>query len=230
MPTTTNNINTQYINEYINEAVVKKFISLIPYGFVKGKGKPEPGKMCIEAALCYSMGLPHNDDPPCVGSSVREYKISLNDCDWESNIIRAKTMAPLGIAQLGSNTLNQDIFKQLIFKYTNTDIIVKSFDWISKDKRNTKYEKLKKFVLKNCEDLTKLKEKFEDYYNYYHYHDYYNYYNYYYNNYHNYYSYYHNYDYNCNLQKVLKLSVDVALKVLKEMKSPGCEFLHLLEE
>jgi hypothetical protein len=46
--------------------------------------------MCVEAAVCYALGLPHSDNPPCVGYAVRQYKIRLNDSNWSSNEARAK--------------------------------------------------------------------------------------------------------------------------------------------
>ena len=58
--------------------------------------------MCVEAAVCYALGLPHGDDPGCVAASVRLLKINLNDKQWESNDSRAKGLRRLGLAQLGS--------------------------------------------------------------------------------------------------------------------------------
>jgi hypothetical protein len=90
-------------------------------GLVKGLGVQEPGKMCIEAAVCYAYGLPHSDNPPCVGSAVRSFKISLNDADWSSEQARSKGMIKIAIAQLGSNEINQVEFaKKLTVKTINT--------------------------------------------------------------------------------------------------------------
>jgi hypothetical protein len=141
-----------------NKKVAQKFIKLSKHGFIVGKGIQEPGKMCIEAALCCAMGLPHSDAPPCVDPDVRSYKIGLNDMPWESNLIRAKAMAPLGLAQLGSDILKKGAFKKLIFCYTQTDIIYPSLDWIPQDKRTAEHEELKEFV-KNCFDIQLLLQR-----------------------------------------------------------------------
>ena len=71
-------------------------------GLVKGVGKPVPGQMCVEAAVCYALGQPHGDDPECVAPSVRAFKIALNDSDWPSEQARADGMMEIGIAQLGT--------------------------------------------------------------------------------------------------------------------------------
>jgi hypothetical protein len=59
--------------------------------------------MCIEAALCAALDLPHGDDPECVAPSVRLYKIALNDSTWSSPQARAAGLRNLGLAQLGSS-------------------------------------------------------------------------------------------------------------------------------
>jgi hypothetical protein len=71
-------------------------------GLVKGVGVAEPGKMCVEAAVCYALGLPHGDDPGCVSSALRRLKIRLNDSNWSSDTARAKGLRRLALAQLGS--------------------------------------------------------------------------------------------------------------------------------
>jgi len=207
-----------------DENTVKKFLEFARYGFVKGKGKPEPGECCIEVALCYALGYTKiNDQPECVDSEVIEFKISLNDCNWNDNLTRAKWMAPLGIAQLGSKNVVKG-FKARFKELEKEEIIIPSFDWIPEDKRVPEHEELKEF-LKKENDNKKLKEKFKNYY-YYNYYYYYYYYNY------NYYYYYDNYYYNYNdfLQKILIASTQLGLKVLKELKSPGCKYLYLLDD
>ncbi len=213
-----------------NKKTVQKFLELIKPGLTKGKGNGsgQPGTYCIEVALNIALGGSSiSDNPPCVGEEVRNYKIGLNDCSWESDLIRAQTMAPIGIAQLGSDTLDQKEFKRLIFKHTQTDIVTISFDWIPDEKRIPEHKELQEFIRTEF-DIEKLNQKFYPYNNYYYYNYYYYYYHYY-NNYNNnyYYKFYYN---NYYLQKVLKLSVDVCLKVLKEMKSPGCKYLYLLDQ
>jgi hypothetical protein len=71
-------------------------------GLVRGKGEPVPGQMCVEAAVCYAMGLPHGDDPACVSPALRRLKIALNDSAWSSPQARAAGLRRLAVAQLGS--------------------------------------------------------------------------------------------------------------------------------
>ena len=85
-----------------------------PDGLTSGKGKPIPGQLCIEAAVCLALGLPHDDNPPCVGDAVRSFKIQLNDCNWSTNQARAKGMRKLAVAQLGSDTIDQKEFAKLL--------------------------------------------------------------------------------------------------------------------
>jgi hypothetical protein len=80
----------------------EKIIELLGRGLTKGMGRPEPGKMCVEAAVCYAMGLPHSDAPVCVSWAIRAFKIRLNDAPWSSNKARATGMKRLAIAQLNS--------------------------------------------------------------------------------------------------------------------------------
>ncbi len=86
----------------INLDIAKKVLETVDAGLVQGMGKPIPGKMCVEAAVCYAMGLPHSDEPTCVSPAIRQLKIKLNDSNWSSNEARAKGMRRLALAQLGS--------------------------------------------------------------------------------------------------------------------------------
>lgn len=86
----------------IAEDKVKHLITVIDQGLTAGKGNPEPGRMCVEAAVCYALGLPHGDDPGCVAESLRYLQIRLNDSGWSSNEARSKGLRRLAVAQLGS--------------------------------------------------------------------------------------------------------------------------------
>jgi hypothetical protein len=86
--------------------IARKLVKVLAKGLTFGLGEQKPGAMCVEAAVCYAMGLPHGDDPPCVHSWVRNDKIGLNDEDWSSNRTRAEGLREVAIAQLGSNTIN----------------------------------------------------------------------------------------------------------------------------
>jgi hypothetical protein len=86
----------------INKALARKVLKVVDAGLVNGMGVPEPGKMCVEAAVCYAMGLPHSDKPTCVAPALRDLKIRLNDARWSCDEARTKGLRRLAIAQLGS--------------------------------------------------------------------------------------------------------------------------------
>src|SRR5690348_10965698 len=94
----------------LNKEIATKVLSVVDAGLVRGVGKPVPGKMCVEAAVNFALGLPHSDEPPCVGYAVRSFKIALNDSNWSSDAARTKGMRKLAIAQLGSNEIDQGAF------------------------------------------------------------------------------------------------------------------------
>ena len=68
----------------ITRAVARKVLQVVDAGLVSGVGKPKPGEMCVEAAVCLALGLPHGDDPQCVSRALRSLKIRLNDSRWSS--------------------------------------------------------------------------------------------------------------------------------------------------
>jgi hypothetical protein len=86
----------------ITEAIARKVVEVVDAGLVNGKGKPIPGQMCVEAAVCFAMGLPHGDNPACVSPALRRLKIALNDRAWSSPQARAQGLRRLAVAQLGS--------------------------------------------------------------------------------------------------------------------------------
>ena len=102
----------------VNVEIAQKVIDAVKPGLVKGLGEQIPGQMCVEAAVCFAYGLPHSDEPPCVGFHVRSLKIRLNDSNWESNQSRAKGMLRLSVAQLGSDQIDQDEFRKIVQKMT----------------------------------------------------------------------------------------------------------------
>lgn len=63
--------------------IAKKVLATVDAGLVQGVGQPAPGQMCVEAAVCFALGLPHGDNPPCVAPAVRALKIRLNDAAWK---------------------------------------------------------------------------------------------------------------------------------------------------
>lgn len=83
--------------------LVPKIDAIFSRGLCQGIGH-QGEQVCVEAAICEAMGLPHNDDPPCVAKEVRAYKIGLNDCSWSSPAARAAGLRDLAIAQLGTES------------------------------------------------------------------------------------------------------------------------------
>jgi hypothetical protein len=86
----------------ITRAIAEKVRDTVNAGLVKGVGKPVAGQMCVEAAVCYALGLPHGDNPGCVSPALRSIKITLNDKAWSSPQARAEGLLRLAVAQLGS--------------------------------------------------------------------------------------------------------------------------------
>ena len=86
---------------------VTEFDRILSKGLSKGMGDRD-SQVCIEAAICQVIGLPHGDDPGCVADSVRAFKIRLNDSPWSSPKARADGLRDLGLAQLGSKGVVDD--------------------------------------------------------------------------------------------------------------------------
>jgi hypothetical protein len=103
----------------VNTFDVTKYDSILQLGLSHGMGE-QGGQMCIEAAICYTLGLPHSDDPRCVAKSVRAFKIRLNDKKWSSPQARAKGLRDLGLAQLGSLGIVND--KEFVTKLAEKTI------------------------------------------------------------------------------------------------------------
>ena len=98
--------------------VIKKFDRILSRGLCAGVGSPD-GQMCIEAAICVSLGLPFGDNPSCVERAVRFFKIRLNDSNrWVSAESRARGLRDLGIAQIGSKGVvdGSEFSKRLVEK------------------------------------------------------------------------------------------------------------------
>lgn len=92
----------------INAAIASRVLEVVDKGLSLGMGKPEPGHMCVEAAVCYAMGEPHSDQPKCVLTAIRSLKIGMNDHGiWDTsprdaNKVRAEALRRVAIAQLGT--------------------------------------------------------------------------------------------------------------------------------
>lgn len=116
-------MNATVDSPMVSETLARKVLETVDAGLVSGLGKAKPGSMCVEAAVCYAMGLPHSDRPTCVGEAVRRFKIRLNDSRWSSNGARTAGMRKLAIAQLGSNTIGQKAFAKIVVEQTIRQIV-----------------------------------------------------------------------------------------------------------
>ncbi len=113
--------------------VIKKFDAILERGLSKGLGD-RFGQMCVEAAICAAMDLPHDDKPNCVELYVRKFKISLNDQAWSSPQARAVGLRDLGIAQIGSaDTIDGKEFLKRLAEKTIKILIPTLFREIFKD-------------------------------------------------------------------------------------------------
>jgi len=102
----------------------QRVVKVLSFGLSCGLGRPRKGQMCVEAAVNYAMGLPHNDKPDCVHPDVRDFKIQLNDLKWSSKQARAQGLKRVAIAQLGSDMLDGDDFNELLSKLLFTEILL----------------------------------------------------------------------------------------------------------
>jgi hypothetical protein len=112
---------------------VKKYNEILDRGLSMGMGNPE-SNVCIEAAICQVLNLPHGDDPGCVINSARQFNLRLNDSNWSSLQARAKGLHDLGLAQLGSLGVVNDVeFSKKISEKTIRILIPKLFREIFKN-------------------------------------------------------------------------------------------------
>jgi len=135
----------------INQELVNKIDSLLDKGVTCGFSEdPKPGSMCLEQVICYALGERVTDKPSCVGYEVRDFVILLNDKAWSSPSARAEGMRELAIAQLGSNSLNQYEFREkLCFA-----VITKLLPAMVRDLGEDKWEK----EIKSLEESKSLEE------------------------------------------------------------------------
>jgi len=121
----------------ITKATARRVLEVVDAGLVKGLGRPIPGYMCVEAAVCYAMGLPHSDEPACVSPALRSLKIRLNDANWSSNEARAAGMRKLAILQLGtSENFDEKEFARRVVLFTCNVIVADLFDTFEWGKRH----------------------------------------------------------------------------------------------
>ena len=133
----------------INKALATKVLKVVDKGLTSGQGEPTPGRMCVEAAVNFALGLPHGDEPPCVGLAVRDFKIELNDCHWSSHKARAKGLREIAVAQLGSVDINQNQFKKKLFDQLKPKLVEFA---ISKTKNNPTAAEVMGFMMEKIRE------------------------------------------------------------------------------
>ena len=109
----------------ITREMAARVREVVDAGLSAGLGVATPGQMCVEAAVCYALGLPHGDDPGCVDPAVRRLKIRLNDsAAWPSASARAAGLRRLAIAQLGSRgAIDTPRFAQRVAEMTIRTVV-----------------------------------------------------------------------------------------------------------
>jgi hypothetical protein len=141
----------------ITRETIDKIHSLLDNGLVCGLGTPEPGKMCVEAAINYALGRPHGDDPGCVIQPLRRLKIKLNDSSWwTSNKSRAEGLRRLAIAQLGSLGVVDPVeFSQKVARMTVQTVVPGALRAIAARLQGTHPARLLAIALKCEQEPTK---------------------------------------------------------------------------
>ncbi len=123
MNTEMNKMNTEKTTG-LDLASVRRILDVVDAGLTIGVGRPQPGRMCVQAAVCYALGEPHGDKPQCVAQAVRLLAISLNDAVWSSPQARAAGMRRLAIAQLGTaGTIDEGEFARILADLTIRQIL-----------------------------------------------------------------------------------------------------------
>lgn len=114
--------------------LAKRVLSVVDKGLSEGLGEPKPGQMCVEAAVCFALGLPHDDNPPCVGDQVRNAKIQLNDTTyWGTDKARARGLRDLAVAQLGSDKIDQKKFAKVLAVLVMQRVVSKALRSVKKE-------------------------------------------------------------------------------------------------
>jgi hypothetical protein len=95
------------VSAQITPELARKVQEVVDHGLVSGLGQPAPGRMCVEAAVCYALGEPHGDRPSCVHPYDRAAKVRLNDAPWSSDAARAAALRRVAVMQLGTVGLDR---------------------------------------------------------------------------------------------------------------------------
>ena len=81
--------------------------------------------VCVMAAIQKSFwpDADLSDRPSCVGYALREYGIAINDQSWSSDAARAAGMRDFAIAAIGSDSLDQVAFLKRMSELTVREIV-----------------------------------------------------------------------------------------------------------
>ena len=143
----------------ITREIAIKVRDTVNAGLVKGVGVQVPGQMCVEAAVCYAMGLPHGDEPPCVSPVIRRLKIQLNDSAWSSDKVRGSGMRRLALAQLGSAGVVDEVdFVRRVVEMTIRRFIPIALRAAASIHPQVKHQTAMKKAAVQCEQAANLKD------------------------------------------------------------------------
>lgn len=136
----------------ITKRIAAKVLKTVDAGLVHGLGNAVPGEMCVEAAVCYALGLPHSDDPGCVSPALRALKIALNDTGWSTPSARAKGMRRLAILQLGTaGVLDDKEFTARVIDMTIRVIVPRALRSAASVQTTKKHKKAMEASAARCE-------------------------------------------------------------------------------
>jgi hypothetical protein len=220
----------------ITENVATRVLEVVDAGLSKGLGHSIIGNMCVEAAVCFALDLPHGDFPECVHDNVRRFKIAINDAAnvWFSHKDRANGLRRLAIAQLGSNIFKAGVFNKRVSMWMDEHILPAAL-LLAKEKLKSVYYCVSLNALDVCIKRPR-KKSFEAYANIPHMIPY---------------RHFCTYWFSvgvyfggpcCRLQALQDMGIEpeqrrewilalceAAVQILVDMKSPGTQFLHLTE-
>jgi hypothetical protein len=106
----------------IDLAAARRVLETVDAGLCSGLGEPVPGQMCVEAAVCFALGMPHGDKPECVAAEDRA-AISLNDARWSSARARAVGLRRVAVMQLGTAGMDRTEWTRIVVELTIRRIV-----------------------------------------------------------------------------------------------------------
>jgi len=132
----------------ISLETARRVLSIVDAGLCRGVGEPTPGKMCVEAAVCYALGEPHGDQPSCVAEPDRRFKIKLNDADWSSDAARAKGLRRVAIMQLGTAGTDRSEWRKILVELTIRHVLPEALEAAAK--RNPRHADRLRAAVESC--------------------------------------------------------------------------------